>query len=377
MVYCTRKDVVFVLGDTIREYRKANNMSQDELAEKLDVTRQSISLWETGQTQPTLENIVALSGLFHVSIDTLLKTESGISNSNETAPEVKENKPKTKKALLISIFSGAAAVLIVALVLILSGIKPSAKKPEQTSTQNTTIVTVTTEDKSAVSTAAVTTTTAPPQTTPVRKVTTTTAKSNAPQTTAAQKATASTAQNNAPQTTAAPQTTTAAKPNKPTDLYGYFKNFVVQNGKLRGDYCVYSKPADNYGGYADEDFSLYYWGDTDTVEFSLHSVLNDTFSINFYLRIPKSNSGAYEYISSHYYRDSGEAVHEAKGVINAAEFTNNYPLRCSSYIGSSADQTDFMENSRIGICDLLGCLDQFLKAENTNLTLKDLGFTNF
>lgn len=49
-----------MISDNIRNYRKANNLSQDELAEKLGVSRQSISLWENGQTQPTLDNIIAL-----------------------------------------------------------------------------------------------------------------------------------------------------------------------------------------------------------------------------------------------------------------------------------------------------------------------------
>ena len=40
-----------MLGDNIRKYRKLNNMSQDELAEKLNVTRQSISLWENAPSR--------------------------------------------------------------------------------------------------------------------------------------------------------------------------------------------------------------------------------------------------------------------------------------------------------------------------------------
>ena len=58
-----------MLGDNIRKYRKLNNMSQDELAEKLEVTRQSISLWETGQTQPSLDNIVALAKIFNITTE--------------------------------------------------------------------------------------------------------------------------------------------------------------------------------------------------------------------------------------------------------------------------------------------------------------------
>ena len=65
----------FLLSDNIRKYRKSKQMSQDELAEKLEVTRQSISLWETGQTQPSLDNIVALAKLFEISTDELLVSD--------------------------------------------------------------------------------------------------------------------------------------------------------------------------------------------------------------------------------------------------------------------------------------------------------------
>ena len=61
-----------MLAENIRKYRKEKNMSQDELAEKLGVSRQSISLWENGQTQPTIENIIALAKIFNVSTDAIL-----------------------------------------------------------------------------------------------------------------------------------------------------------------------------------------------------------------------------------------------------------------------------------------------------------------
>lgn len=54
--------------------RKANNLTQEELAEKLDVSRQSISKWESGQASPDLEKVVALSVIFNVSTDYLLKS---------------------------------------------------------------------------------------------------------------------------------------------------------------------------------------------------------------------------------------------------------------------------------------------------------------
>lgn len=53
--------------------RKANNLTQEQLAEKIDVSRQSISKWESGQATPELEKIVALSVVFNVTTDYLLK----------------------------------------------------------------------------------------------------------------------------------------------------------------------------------------------------------------------------------------------------------------------------------------------------------------
>ena len=62
--------------------RKANNLTQEQLAEKLEVSRQSVSKWESGQATPELEKIVALSAVFDVSTDYLL-CKSNIRNMKE------------------------------------------------------------------------------------------------------------------------------------------------------------------------------------------------------------------------------------------------------------------------------------------------------
>ena len=49
-----------MLGENIKNLRKENKMSQEQLAEKLDVSRQSVSLWENGQTTPSMDNIIAI-----------------------------------------------------------------------------------------------------------------------------------------------------------------------------------------------------------------------------------------------------------------------------------------------------------------------------
>ena len=58
--------------DVIHELRNKAGLSQDELAEKLFVTRQAVSRWENGETVPNTETLKLLSKLFRVSINTLL-----------------------------------------------------------------------------------------------------------------------------------------------------------------------------------------------------------------------------------------------------------------------------------------------------------------
>lgn len=106
-------------------------------------------------------------------------------------------------------------------------------------------------------------------------------------------------------------------------------------------------------------------------------MLDNTYSVNFYLYIPKTHTGSYEYISSYYYRTDGTPKYESKGTIKAETFTKNSPLNSTKYTGNAAFQNDFMEMSRVGVCDALDCLKQFLQKENTGYTLSDLGFTRF
>lgn len=58
--------------DILRNLREKNNLTQEQLAEHLQVTRQAISRWETGETQPNTDTLKLLSKVFNVSINTLL-----------------------------------------------------------------------------------------------------------------------------------------------------------------------------------------------------------------------------------------------------------------------------------------------------------------
>ena len=81
-----------MLGDNIKKYRKANNLSQEELAEKINVTRQSISLWETGKTQPSIDVLVNLASVLGITTDELLKS------SDDTPVALIEDVPTTEAA---------------------------------------------------------------------------------------------------------------------------------------------------------------------------------------------------------------------------------------------------------------------------------------
>lgn len=61
------------LGNRIKEEREKLNLSQDELAEKMDISRQAISKWETGNSYPDIEKILKLSDIFNLSLDELVK----------------------------------------------------------------------------------------------------------------------------------------------------------------------------------------------------------------------------------------------------------------------------------------------------------------
>lgn len=86
------------LAEKIMELRKKCGWSQEELAEKLDISRQSVSKWESGASVPEIEKILLLSGLFGVSTDYLLKDEL-----EKEKPAEAEDAPATPEAKVVSL----------------------------------------------------------------------------------------------------------------------------------------------------------------------------------------------------------------------------------------------------------------------------------
>lgn len=75
------------LGEKITQLRKKSGWSQEELAEKTEVSRQAVSKWESGQSVPDLERLLVLSRLFGVTTDYLLKDELDASDQDRGHPD--------------------------------------------------------------------------------------------------------------------------------------------------------------------------------------------------------------------------------------------------------------------------------------------------
>ncbi|UXT95905.1 helix-turn-helix domain-containing protein (plasmid) [Staphylococcus aureus] len=68
-----------MLGRNIKLLRISENLSQDDLAKKIKVSKQSIYVWEKGEVLPDCENLMILSKYFDISIDSLVNTKLSIS----------------------------------------------------------------------------------------------------------------------------------------------------------------------------------------------------------------------------------------------------------------------------------------------------------
>ena len=60
------------IAKRLYEYRKAAGLSQEQVANKIDVSRQAVSKWECGESSPDTDNLIALAALYEVTVDELL-----------------------------------------------------------------------------------------------------------------------------------------------------------------------------------------------------------------------------------------------------------------------------------------------------------------
>ena len=77
---------IMTVGEKIQYYRKRAKLSQEDLGRELMLSRQTVSLWETGQTVPTIDNLIRLKEIFSVSIDEMLCVEEPSEKKTENLP---------------------------------------------------------------------------------------------------------------------------------------------------------------------------------------------------------------------------------------------------------------------------------------------------
>lgn len=91
------------LGQRLMDLRKSKQFSQEEVAEKLKVTRQTISKWETDQSLPESDKIIPLCKLFNITADELLTGKKQAVKEQKTIQDLKETKKKRTLGLISSI----------------------------------------------------------------------------------------------------------------------------------------------------------------------------------------------------------------------------------------------------------------------------------
>ena len=98
------------LNEQIKKYRTEKNISQEELAEKIFVTRQSISNWENGKTYPDIHSLLLLSSLFGISLDQLVKGDIEIMKEEIKKDEIAKMNRYGKIYTIMLIITAISAV---------------------------------------------------------------------------------------------------------------------------------------------------------------------------------------------------------------------------------------------------------------------------
>lgn len=107
------------LGARIRQLRTGQGLSQEKLAEKLDVSRQAVAKWERGTSLPSTANLLALSRIFGCSVSELTGTpqEAESAPAGPTAPAGQAPTPEPHKGLpRPAVFAGVIVLVLAAII---------------------------------------------------------------------------------------------------------------------------------------------------------------------------------------------------------------------------------------------------------------------
>ena len=100
------------LGKKIMTMRNEKNLSQEQLAEKLNVTRQTISNWENGKFYPDIDSLVNLSKFFNVSLDVLLGYDDKVLDYLKDSTDIVKSNKNILYAVLLNILLIIAFIIV-------------------------------------------------------------------------------------------------------------------------------------------------------------------------------------------------------------------------------------------------------------------------
>ena len=100
------------LGKKIMTMRNEKNLSQEQLAEKLNVTRQTISNWENGKFYPDIDSLVNLSKFFNVSLDVLLSYDDKVLDYLKDSTDIVKSNKNILYAVLLNILLIIAFIIV-------------------------------------------------------------------------------------------------------------------------------------------------------------------------------------------------------------------------------------------------------------------------
>ena len=130
------------IGSKISELRKKNNMTQEELAEKLNITRQTISKWELNETTPNLEDAHHLAKILKVSLNELVGSENIL--------EEKMSNVERLAGIIIKILKVIGILMIIYFIFLIGAILAFAIFRKNTSNEVTGSITCTLNDKTEI-----------------------------------------------------------------------------------------------------------------------------------------------------------------------------------------------------------------------------------
>jgi transcriptional regulator with XRE-family HTH domain len=101
------------IGEVLKQARSEADLSQEDVAEKVGVSRQTISSWENGRSYPDIASVITLSDTYNVSLDSLMKGDSKmIKHLEESTNVAKSNKQVVATIIAIAIFLVGTALVI-------------------------------------------------------------------------------------------------------------------------------------------------------------------------------------------------------------------------------------------------------------------------